>query len=172
MHGYCSNCAFLHKFTPTDVGVFLLKLCKMSTFFHFAQFYINWCNCSNNFLHITKILIKLAILFQDFVFIIYQDKEHLNFSIFFGFGFKIKINISDQSYLRILVVSDNSNFFCCINPHFANSLPLTCTKHIQRSHIYNFITCLTIFHLQIQIIIIIIFCITVASGQKMSTIRI
>ena len=30
MHGYCSNCVFIHKFTPTDVGDFLLKLCKRS----------------------------------------------------------------------------------------------------------------------------------------------
>ena len=36
----------MHNFTPTDVGVFLLKLCKISHFFHFAQLYINWCNCS------------------------------------------------------------------------------------------------------------------------------
>ena len=25
----------MHNFTPTDVGVFLLKMCKMSTFFFF-----------------------------------------------------------------------------------------------------------------------------------------
>ena len=30
VHIYCSNCVFIHKFTPTDVGDFLLKLCKSS----------------------------------------------------------------------------------------------------------------------------------------------
>ena len=38
----------MHNFIPTDVGVFLLKMCKLSTFFHFAQFCINWCNCFND----------------------------------------------------------------------------------------------------------------------------
>ena len=37
MHGYCSNCVFIHKFTLTDVGDFLLKLCKSSYFFHFTH---------------------------------------------------------------------------------------------------------------------------------------
>ena len=41
VHGYCCNCAEMHNFTPTDVGVFSLKLCKISHFFHFAQLYIN-----------------------------------------------------------------------------------------------------------------------------------
>ena len=36
MHGYYSNCAFMYNFTPTDVCVFLLKMCKIGYFFHFA----------------------------------------------------------------------------------------------------------------------------------------
>ena len=32
MHGYFHNCAFMHNFTPTDVDVFLIKMCKISTF--------------------------------------------------------------------------------------------------------------------------------------------
>ena len=36
MHGYYSNCAFIYNFTPTDVCVFLLKMCKIGYFFHFA----------------------------------------------------------------------------------------------------------------------------------------
>ena len=27
MHGYCSNCAFMHNFTPTNVGVFFWSKC-------------------------------------------------------------------------------------------------------------------------------------------------
>ena len=41
MHGYCSNCVFIHKFTPTNVGDFLLKLCKSSYLFHFAHLCTN-----------------------------------------------------------------------------------------------------------------------------------
>ena len=41
MHGYCSNCVFIHKFTPTDMGDFLFKLCKNSYFFHFAHLCTN-----------------------------------------------------------------------------------------------------------------------------------
>ena len=37
MHGYFSNCVFIHKFTLIDVGDFLLKLCKSSYIFHFAH---------------------------------------------------------------------------------------------------------------------------------------
>ena len=36
MHDYYSNCAFMYNFTPTDVCVFLLKMCKIGYFFHFA----------------------------------------------------------------------------------------------------------------------------------------
>ena len=36
MHDYCSNCAFMYNFTRTDVGVFLVKMCKMKSFLHFA----------------------------------------------------------------------------------------------------------------------------------------
>ena len=32
MHGYCSNYVFMHIFTPTNVGVFLVKMCKMNDF--------------------------------------------------------------------------------------------------------------------------------------------
>ena len=39
MHGYCSICHKCIFFTPTDVSVFLLKICKMSNFFYFARFY-------------------------------------------------------------------------------------------------------------------------------------
>ena len=35
MHSYCSNGAFMHIFTPTNVGVFLVKMCKMKDFFFF-----------------------------------------------------------------------------------------------------------------------------------------
>ena len=37
---------FCTTFTPTDVGVFLLKMCKISYFFHFAQLYTYWWGCS------------------------------------------------------------------------------------------------------------------------------
>ena len=37
MHGYCSICAFMHNFTPTDVGVFLVKMYKMKGFFAFCK---------------------------------------------------------------------------------------------------------------------------------------
>ena len=37
MHGYCSNYAFMHIFTPIDVGVFLVKMCKMKDFFAFCM---------------------------------------------------------------------------------------------------------------------------------------
>ena len=36
MHGYYSTCAFMHNFTPTDVGVFLVKMCISQHFFYFA----------------------------------------------------------------------------------------------------------------------------------------
>ena len=33
MHGYCSTCAFMHNFTPSDMGVFLgLKCVKWRVF--------------------------------------------------------------------------------------------------------------------------------------------
>ena len=35
IHGYYSYCVYLHIFTPTNVDVFLLKMCKMDTFFLF-----------------------------------------------------------------------------------------------------------------------------------------
>ena len=41
MHGYCSNCAKMHNFIPTNMGDFLLKLCKINHFFHFTRLYIN-----------------------------------------------------------------------------------------------------------------------------------
>ena len=37
MHGYCSNCAFMHIFTPTDVDFFWVKMCKMKGFLHFTR---------------------------------------------------------------------------------------------------------------------------------------
>ena len=32
MHSYYSSCAFMHNFTHIDVGIFLLKKCKISYF--------------------------------------------------------------------------------------------------------------------------------------------
>ena len=32
MHGYYSSCAFMYNFTPIDIGVFLVKMCKMKCF--------------------------------------------------------------------------------------------------------------------------------------------
>ena len=32
----------LHNFTSTDVGIFLLKLCKICTFFYFRRLYLSW----------------------------------------------------------------------------------------------------------------------------------
>ena len=37
MHSYCSTCAFMYNFTPTDVGIFLVKMCKISYFLYFAR---------------------------------------------------------------------------------------------------------------------------------------
>ena len=45
MHSYCSNCAWMHNFTTTDVGVFLTKMCKRSSLFYFAKFYTIWYGC-------------------------------------------------------------------------------------------------------------------------------
>ena len=47
MHGYYSTCAFMHNFTPTDVGVFWIKTCKMRSFFYFARLCIHISGCSN-----------------------------------------------------------------------------------------------------------------------------
>ena len=32
MHSYCNSCAFMHNFTPTNVGVFWSKCVKSLTF--------------------------------------------------------------------------------------------------------------------------------------------
>ena len=39
MHGYCSSCAFMHTFTPIDVGVFFFgsKCVKWGFFLHFTR---------------------------------------------------------------------------------------------------------------------------------------
>ena len=37
MHDYYNTCAFMHNFTSTNVGVFLLKICKMDYFLYFAR---------------------------------------------------------------------------------------------------------------------------------------
>ena len=37
MHGYYSTCAFMHNFTPIDVNVILVKMCKISYFLYFAK---------------------------------------------------------------------------------------------------------------------------------------
>ena len=39
MHGYYSIVIYMHNFTSTDVSVFLVKMCKISHFLYFAQFY-------------------------------------------------------------------------------------------------------------------------------------
>ena len=33
MHGYCSTCGFMHNFTLSDMGIFLIKMSKMKCFF-------------------------------------------------------------------------------------------------------------------------------------------
>ena len=37
MHGYCSICAFMHNFTLIDMGVFFVKMCKISYFLYFVR---------------------------------------------------------------------------------------------------------------------------------------
>ena len=37
MHGHCSICIIMHNFTPTDVGVFLAKMCKMKEFLYYRR---------------------------------------------------------------------------------------------------------------------------------------
>ena len=32
MHDYCSNCVYLHTFAMTDVGFFLINMCKIKHF--------------------------------------------------------------------------------------------------------------------------------------------
>ena len=62
MHGYYSNCAFMHNFTPTDVIVFLLKMCKICYFFHLKSvtFFIlhNFAHTNGNALKATFIMDK------------------------------------------------------------------------------------------------------------------
>ena len=36
MYNYCSTCAFMHNFTSTNVGIFLVKMCISQHFFYFA----------------------------------------------------------------------------------------------------------------------------------------
>ena len=36
MHGYYNTYAFMHNFTPTNVGAFLVKMYNMNYFLHFA----------------------------------------------------------------------------------------------------------------------------------------
>ena len=43
MQGYCSICVFMYNFTPTDVGDFLLKMCKMDYFLYFVRFCMSEC---------------------------------------------------------------------------------------------------------------------------------
>ena len=38
MHSYCSNGAYLHTFTLTDVGIFWVIMCKMMQFLYYARF--------------------------------------------------------------------------------------------------------------------------------------
>jgi len=37
MHNYCSIFVNIHNFAPIDVGVFLVKMCKIHTFFNFGR---------------------------------------------------------------------------------------------------------------------------------------
>ena len=39
MHGYCCTCAFMHNFTPTNVGIFFVKMCKMKGILYFATLF-------------------------------------------------------------------------------------------------------------------------------------
>ena len=34
---HCSTCAFMYNFTPTDVGVFLVTMCKINYLLYFAK---------------------------------------------------------------------------------------------------------------------------------------
>ena len=52
MHGYRSNCVFMHILTLTDVGVFLVKICKMKSFLHFARLCTHWYGCSYIYIYI------------------------------------------------------------------------------------------------------------------------
>ena len=54
MHGYRSNCVFMHILTLTDVGVFLVKICKMKSFLHFARLCTHWYGCSYIYIYITE----------------------------------------------------------------------------------------------------------------------
>ena len=36
----------LHNCTPTDVGVFLAKMCKIEEFLYFRRLSTTWCGCS------------------------------------------------------------------------------------------------------------------------------
>ena len=38
MHDYCNTFEYIHTFASTDAGVFLVKMCKINYFFHFASF--------------------------------------------------------------------------------------------------------------------------------------
>ena len=46
--GTLATCIYTQVCMGWCGSFFLFISCKMSTFFHFAQFFINWCNCSNN----------------------------------------------------------------------------------------------------------------------------
>ena len=37
MNSYYNFCAFMYNFTPIDVGVFFIKLCKITYFFVFGK---------------------------------------------------------------------------------------------------------------------------------------
>ena len=69
IHGYCSNCAFMHKFTPLDVSFFF--------FFFFFNFFISKCVKWRNFC-----------ILEDFASI---DVDALRLWIFYS---SIKNNIS------------------------------------------------------------------------------
>ena len=59
MHGYYSNCAFMHNFTPTDVGVFLLKMRKIMYLFFF--FWNNFASTDAIALNIHQVYIFMSI---------------------------------------------------------------------------------------------------------------
>ena len=37
MHSYYSNFGYIQTYAPTNVGVFLVKMCKTNLFFYFAN---------------------------------------------------------------------------------------------------------------------------------------
>ena len=93
---YHNNCAFMHKFTPTDMGVFLFKICKMSTFFPFCTIFIYFIS---KMLHINasknvQRCVYLYICYSNCVYLHgYCNSSIYYFSICFSL---LSISLSDQ----------------------------------------------------------------------------